>query len=36
MIEGVVKPSRPVAGVGACQAHPNSSVIFSDEMDELG
>ena len=34
--EGVVKPSRPLAGVGACQAHPNSSVNFSDEPDELG
>ena len=31
-----VKPSRPLAGVGACQAHPNSSVNFSDEPDELG
>ena len=34
--EGVVNPSRPLAGVGACQAHPNSSVSFSDEPDELG
>ena len=34
--ERVVNPSRPHAGVRACQAHPNSSVIFSDEPDELG